>query len=144
MSDTPAGGTNISGTSGNVSGQYAVGTHIQQTMKLGVPTDPPTEGELADLRRTLDELRAQIAQDAPSPEVAAAASERVTELEEAVRGGKDGPDLTTMAYVKRWFGKNLPALAGAVVSVVIHPVVGKLVTAAGDSAVAEFKRHFGG
>jgi len=53
------------------------------------------------------------------------------------------PDLTTMEYVKKWFVKNLPALAGSVTSLVVHPVVGKLVTAAGDAAVAEFNRRFG-
>ena len=53
------------------------------------------------------------------------------------------PDLSVMEYVKGWFGKHLPQLAGAVASVVVHPVVGKVVGAAGDLAAAEFRRRFG-
>jgi hypothetical protein len=49
-----------------------------------------------------------------------------------------------MEYVKRWFVKNLPGLAGAVTSIVVHPIVGKLVEAAGDALAAEFRRRFGG
>ena len=49
------------------------------------------------------------------------------------------PDLTTAQYVGRWFARNLPRLAGAVTGVVIHPIVGKLVGAAGDALVAEFR-----
>jgi hypothetical protein len=49
-----------------------------------------------------------------------------------------------MEYVKNWFTKNVPGLAGAVTSVVVHPVVGKLVSAAGEAISSEFKRRFGG
>jgi len=66
----------------------------------------------------------------------------VQELEEAVTAEK--PDLTTMEYVKQWFVKNLPGLAGAVTGVVVNPIVGKLVEAAGDALAAEFRRRFGG
>ena len=52
--------------------------------------------------------------------------------------------MTTMEYVKRWFVKNLPGLAEAVTGVVVHPIVGKLVEAAGDALAAEFRRRFGG
>ena len=65
----------------------------------------------------------------------------MAELEEAVTAKK--PDLTTMEYVKRWFARNLPELAGAVTGVIIHPIVGKLVEAAGDGLAAEFRRRFG-
>jgi hypothetical protein len=47
-----------------------------------------------------------------------------------------------MEYVKNWFGKHLPGLAGTVVGVLVHPVVGKLVEAAGDAAADEFKKRF--
>lgn len=63
------------------------------------------------------------------------------ELKEAVTAEK--PDLTTIEYVKGWFVKNLPDLAGAVTSVVVHPIVGKLVEAASDALAAEFRRRFG-
>jgi len=48
-----------------------------------------------------------------------------------------------MQYVRGWFAKHLPGLAGSVVGVVVHPVVGKLVTAAGDAAVAQFEQLLG-
>ncbi|MEU6033004.1 hypothetical protein ABZ825_39460 [Streptomyces tauricus] len=53
------------------------------------------------------------------------------------------PDLSTMEYVRRWFTHNLPALAGAVTSLVIHPVVGHLVEAAGGTLAEEFRHRFG-
>ena len=68
------------------------------------------------------------------------ASERIDELEEAIIAEK--PDLSTMEYVGNWFTKNLPAIAGSVTSLVIHPIVGKLVQAAGDATVSEFERRF--
>ena len=70
-----------------------------------------------------------MAAEAP-PEKKDAALEWVEELGEALTAGE--LDLTTMEYVKRWFVKNLPGLAEAVTSVVVHPIVGKLAEAAGD------------
>lgn len=145
MSDSTQGGDRITGTvTGDVSGQVAIGSGIRQSWTVGAP-ERPTDDELAGLRQALEALRAQVAAAAPTPEVQAAAEERVSELEAAVIPAEGGePDLTTMEYVKKWFVKNLPALAGSVTSLVVHPVVGKLVTAAGDAAVAEFNRRFGG
>ena len=71
----------------------------------------------------------------------AAALERIDELEQAVVA--DEPDLTTLQYVRKWFGKNLPKLAGSVTGLIIHPVVGKIVEAAGDLAVRQFRELFG-
>jgi len=125
---------------GNVSGQavVAVGTGITQTpsaVQQGV-----SEADLAELRRVLAELEAQVEAVAP-PEQKQAAVEHVKELGQAITAG--GPDLTTMEYVKRWFSKHVPGLAGAVTSVVIHPVVVKIVDAAGEALAVEFRRRFG-
>ena len=127
--------------SGNISGQVAVGKHITQTQVSGAERPTVTEAELEQLRQLLADLKAKVAAEAP-PEKKDAALERVQELEEAVTA--EEPDLTTMEYVKKWFVKHLPGLAGAVTSVVIHPIVGKLVEAAGDALAAEFRRRFGG
>jgi hypothetical protein len=145
MSESAQGGQRITGTvTGDVAGQVAIGSGIRQSWTVGAPAEPPTDAELAGFRQALEELRAQVAAAAPTPEVQAAAAERVSELEAAAIPAEGGePDLTTMEYVKKWFVKNLPALAGSVTSLVVHPVVGKLVTAAGDAAVAEFNRRFG-
>jgi len=42
----------------------------------------------------------------------------VDKLEQAITERK--PDLSTMEYVRNWFGKHIPGLAGAVVSVVVR------------------------
>jgi hypothetical protein len=99
-----------------------------------------TEADLADLRRAVEAVKAQIAAEVP-PGQQAAALERVDELAEAAVAQE--PDLTTLAYIRKWFGKNLPKLAGSVTGLIVHPVVGKLVEAAGDLAVAQFRELFG-
>jgi hypothetical protein len=99
-----------------------------------------TEAELAELRDAFAALRAEVQAAAP-PEVQAAAVEWVQELEAAVTAAE--PDLTTVEYVRTWFVKHLPRRAGSVVGLVVHPIVGRLVEAAGDAAVGEFKRRFG-
>ena len=127
--------------SGDVSGQVAVGKEIEQVQTRGPAHPAVSEEDLAELRRALAELKAKVETEAP-PDKKDAALERVEELEEAVTA--EQPDLTTMEYVKNWFAKHLPGLAGAVVSVVVHPIVGKLVEAAGDALATEFRRRFGG
>lgn len=141
MDDQKEQGDNISANiSGPVSGQVGVGKNISQKQTIGTGTPGVTETELAALREMIAGLRAQIAAEAP-PDRKDAALERVDELQEAVTAEK--PDLSTMEYVKRWFAKNLPALAGSVASVVVHPIVGKLVAAAGEALAGEFRRRFG-
>ncbi|MCK4472391.1 MAG: hypothetical protein KAW49_11475 [Anaerolineae bacterium] len=127
--------------SGDVSGQVAVGKGITQAQTIGAARPEVTEADLAELRQALADLKAQVEAGSP-PEKKEAALERVEELEEAITA--EEPDLTTMEYVKRWFVKNVPALAGAVTGVVVHPIVGKLVEAAGDAMATEFRRRFGG
>jgi plasmid stabilization system protein ParE len=140
MSEQEKAGDVIRATiSGDVSGQVAVGKGITQTQTIGAAPPEVTEADLAELRQVLVGLKAKVAAEAP-PDKKVAALERVAELEEAVTAKE--PDLPTMEYVKGWFAKNLPGLAGAVTSVVVHPIVGKLVEAAGDALAAEFRRRF--
>jgi hypothetical protein len=120
--------------------QVAVGSHISQQIGVPLRDSRPTR---EDLEQALAELKQRIAAEAPAEEKAAAL-ERAGELEEAVKVEKpDQGTLTTMEYVKNWFIKHLPGLAGAVMSVIVHPIVGKLVEAGGDALVAEFNRRFG-
>jgi uncharacterized membrane protein len=126
--------------SGGVSGQVAVGEHIAQTQAVGAVGSVLTETDRAELRQLLADLKAQVAAEAP-PDKKDAAIERVDELEAAVTA--EEPDLSTMEYVRNWFAKNVPKLAGAVTGVVIHPIVGKAVEAAGELVSAEFRRRFG-
>lgn len=129
-----AGDTISANITGNISGgQVAVGKHIAQNQTVG--TAAVTTEELAQLRTAFSELATQVQAQAP-PQRRAAAVERVAELEQALLA--DEPDITTVQYIGRWFRSNLPQLAGAVVSIVVNPIVGKLVGAAGDALVAEF------
>ncbi len=124
--------------SGSVSGQVAVGKDITQTqMVAGAGV---TEADLTALRQLLMDLKAKVQAEAPAGQKVAAL-ERINELEQAVTAKE--PDLATIEYVKRWFVKNLPTLAGSVTSIVVSPIVGKLVAAAGDALVGEFRRRFG-
>jgi hypothetical protein len=138
--DKRSGDTIHAKISGQVTGQVAVGKDITQAQVVG-HQGPVTEADLAELRQLLGDLRAKVAAEVPA-ERRTAALERVQELELAVTAKE--PDLTTMEYVKQWFVKNLPTVAGSVASIVVHPIVGKLVTAAGDGLAGEFKRRFGG
>jgi hypothetical protein len=121
-------------------GQVAAGKHIRQTSVVGAGAQALTDAEREELLAAFAALEARVAAEAP-PEQRDAALERVGELEEAVTAAE--PDLSTMEYVRRWFGKHLPGLAGSVVGLVVHPIVGKLVEAAGETVAAEFRRRFG-
>jgi hypothetical protein len=119
--------------------QVAVGKGIIQTQTTSPDRSEVTEAELDELQWMLADLKRQVEAEAP-PGKNDAALDRVEELEEAITAKE--PDLTTMEYVKNWFGKYLPTLAGAVTSVVVHPIVGKLVEASGDALAADFHRRF--
>jgi hypothetical protein len=123
-------------------GQVGVGRDISQSY-VRTHTEGATavtEADLAELRRAVEAVKAQIVAEVP-PDQQTAALERVDELQEAVVA--DEPDLTTLQYVRKWFGKNLPTLAGSVTGLIIHPVVGKIVEAAGDLAARQFRELFG-
>lgn len=126
---------------GNNSGQLAIGDNNSQTSTSLVNSQnaEPSPADLATLRQMVATLKTQVAETAPADKKTAAL-ERIDELEEAITA--EEPDLTTMDYIKRWFVKNLPTLSGAVTSVVIHPIVGKLVEAAGTMAADEFQERF--
>lgn len=124
---------------GDVSGQVAIGHSIHQTQSNMNASLQVTPADFETLRRLFEDVKAQINQTVP-PDQQEKALEKVTELETAITNEK--PDLTTMEYVRNWFGKNVPQLAGTVAGLVVHPIVGKLVEAAGEALAHEFKRRF--
>ncbi|MGI5259398.1 hypothetical protein [Streptomyces angustmyceticus] len=126
---------------GDFTGQLVAGDGNKVVSSTGGP--PPAPGvdhdELEALRAEFALLRDRLAAlDDPQ---SGRGAERLAELEEAVADGE--PDVPVMVYVRGWFARQLPALAGAVTSLIVHPVVGRLVQQAGDGVVAEFRRHFG-
>jgi len=125
----------------DVSGQIAIGNNNIQSQTIETKNITVSEAELKALQKMFENVKDQIAEKAPK-EQQEKALEKVSELEDAIKTEK--PDLTTMEYVKNWFEKNLPQLAGAVTGLVVNPIVGKLVEVAGETIAQEFKRRFGG
>lgn len=124
---------------GDVSGQIAIGHSIQQTQSTTNASLQVSQTDLETLRILFEDMKSQITQTVPRDQQQEAL-EKISELEGAITNKK--PDLTTMEYVRNWFGKNVPQLAGAVAGLVVHPIVGKLVEAAGEALAHEFKRRF--
>ena len=139
MNDEEKSGDTISANIGNVSdrSQVAVGKGITQIQEYG---PPPTAEDIAQLQQMFAELKAKIEQEV-APADKEKALERVDELKEAVTAKE--PDITTMEYVKNWFGKNVPAVASSVVDLIVNPVVGKFVAAGGKALAATFRARFG-
>lgn len=131
-------GDDIHITIGDHAQNVAAGKDIDQVVSGG-SRGQVTEADLAAVRELFAELKRVIESQA-SPELKDPATERVEELEEAVTSTES--DLTTMEYVKKWFGKNLPKLSGAVISVLVNPIVGKVAEAGGEIAAGELRRRF--
>jgi hypothetical protein len=128
--------------SGNNNGQVAVGNHNTQTQITLTSSELVTEADLSQVELLLAQLKEEVAKKAP-PAQQQDALTRVEDLAEAIKKPSE-EEVSTMVYVKKWFVNNLPSVAGAVTSLIGSPIVGKLVQAAGDAAVAEFKRRFPG
>ena len=134
MTSNERAGDHISATvSGQVSGQVAVGKQIDQHQVATTPGIPLSDAELIELRDAFAQLKRDVAAAVPDVECGGAL-ERIDELQEAVTAVE--PDLTTVQYVKQWFARKLPAVAGLVGSILIHPLVGRLIERAGDAAAA--------
>lgn len=99
--------------------------------------------DLEELRRLIAELKARVEAEAP-PDRKAEALQQVEELHQALEARDQDPaDLPDrLGGIKSWFKRNLPTLAGAVVSVIVNPIVGKVVEAAGTGLAGEIERRF--
>jgi hypothetical protein len=139
MDDTRPGGTNIHGTITDNSGNAAVGTDIQQSQTRIDLGSAPTPEELQQLTTAFTDLKAQVAREAP-PELREEAVRKTEELEQATTAPE--PDVSAMARARRWFLENVPTLFGAVTTVVVNPIVGKIVHAAGEAIAKEYERRF--
>ena len=134
-----AGGDIIQATIGDNASQVAVGKNIRQQQNS--TSTEITQADLQQLRTLFDDFKQQIEQQAP-PDKKAAALERLGELYQEITSKK--PELSTFDYVKNWFAKNLPGLLGGVTSLIINPLVGKVVEAASGVAADAIRRRFGG
>jgi hypothetical protein len=95
--------------------------------------------DAADLSRLFEALLSRVHDQSPSDE-REEALQQVKGLQKALEQGP--PNLGKMESVLRWFKKNVPQLAGAVASVILSPIVGQVVEAAGELVAAEFKQRF--
>jgi hypothetical protein len=142
MDGKPSYGNTIS-IGGDNNGMAAIGEQIFQMGGQAGSSAGQAE-ELKVLLGKLEPLLAQFEQDiskeAP-PEKQDMAREMAGELKQTLMSGK--PDLDTLGFVKAWFGRNAPKLAGTVTGIIVHPIVGRLVEAAGEMLANEFRRRFG-
>ena len=99
-----------------------------------------TAADLEALRALFAGLQERVAAEAP-PELADEAQSQVNTLEKAATA--EEPDLSTMERVRDWFVEHLPSIAGSVTSLLVNPILGKVVEAAGDLAAGELRRRFG-
>ncbi|HUO69785.1 MAG TPA: hypothetical protein VMU39_03330 [Solirubrobacteraceae bacterium] len=130
MTKDQSAGDRISAVvTGPVQGAVAIGKDISQRQDVGSMQLTITEAERAELSALFNDLRREVSAAVPESE-RGPALERVDELEQAIVADK--PDLTTVQYVKQWFARKLPAAAGLITSVLVHPLVGRLVERAGD------------
>ena len=125
----------ISGVIRDVNGQAAIGKDIVQTNIAA----PPTAEELQTLTDAFAALRTEVEQQAP-PDVREEAIRQADVLKDATLGPK--PDVSLMAQARTWFLKHAPGLLGAVTTVIVNPIVGKVVQTAGDAVAAEYRKHF--
>jgi hypothetical protein len=119
---------------GPVYGPVHAGSGDIQIGSLQYGMDAQDVGELFRM------LRHDVAAQAP-PGAKDAALEKIDALQQAVQ--EDEPDVGMMESVLSWFKKNIPQLAGTVTSVILNPMVGKIVEAAGELVAQEFRRRFG-
>lgn len=92
-----------------------------------------------DLDTLFQSLLKLVEEQAPAPKKQEAL-QQVHTLRSAIQASK--PDVSRMQSVLNWFKRSVPQLAGAVTSVVVHPIVGRVVEAAGEVAADELRRRF--
>jgi hypothetical protein len=127
----PDGKYNIS--FGNVtSSQIVTGDYNQVAQTVGL-----TPEDVVALRAVFDDLRANVAAGAP-PDRQQEALAEVAEIERALVA--EQPDPGRLRRALHWFRDHAPQLVGTVVSVVVNPLVGRVLEGAGE-AVAKRVRE---
>lgn len=123
---------------GDVSGQVVAGSGNVLNWNQIQTAGPVTAEDLDGLRDAFDEFRRLLSAEAGDQ--ADLAQQKLDELEEAVTA--DEPDVATMEATRGWFLRKLPGLAKQVSSLILNPIVTRLVATAGDQLLAEFTRRF--
>ena len=112
--------------------QVAIGDYNTVTQRVGFSPE-----DVAQLRSLFADFKSSIAIQAP-PETRAEALLQADDLERAIVA--DQPDPGKVGQVLRWFRDHVPELAGTAVSVVVNPLVGKLIEGAGQAIADHFRQ----
>ena len=116
---------------GDVSGQVVIGDYNTVAQRVGL-----TPQETAELKSLFADTRTKVEVEAP-PEHRQEALAQTEELERTVLAAQ--PDPGRIQSILGWFKKNAPQVAGTIVSVVVNPLVGKVVEAAGEAIAERFR-----
>jgi hypothetical protein len=139
MSKRDANGPNIN-VGGDNSGIISFGDENKLTVDRRVDKRTTISAQdAAALQSLIANLREQVTREAPEDQRIAALS-KVDELNEAIA---TKPSLHRMMAIRDWFAVHLPAMLGAVTSVFVDPLVGKIVEASGEIAADAFRKKFG-
>jgi hypothetical protein len=121
--------------------QVAIGEQIEQTV-VQAPAEL-TDDERTEIEQLLAELKRQLGElDLPERKKHVA-QDLVEELETELTRTDAPPNANTLQYAGDWLLRNIPALAGTLSGLFVHPVVGKVVEAAGDLATGWIRMRFG-
>ena len=112
--------------------QVSIGDYNTLTQRVGLSPE-----DAAQLRSLFADFKSSVAQEAP-PETREEALAQADELERAIVA--DEPDPGKVRKVLGWFREHAPQLAGTAVSVVVNPLVGKLVEGAGQAIADHFRQ----
>jgi len=110
--------------------QVVIGDYNEVSQRIGLSPEETTE-----LRAVFDELRSAVAEVPPDQRAKALAE--ANEVEAAIVTDQPQPQRVRQALV--WFRDNAPQLAGAVLSVLVNPLVGKVVEGAGEAIAGQFR-----
>ena len=112
--------------------QVVVGDYATVSQQIGLTPD-----EVSELRGVFDGLKREVESQVP-PEQREEALAQAAEVEASVVAGE--PDPSRFKRALAWFRANAPGLAGTVASVVVSPIVGKVVEGAGDAIAGRFRQ----
>ena len=124
---------------GNNTGVILVGGNSTIIMNKKTGRETVVTGEeSAKFVDALKQLRTRVESEAP-PKQQKAALGQVDDLQSALSNS----NLDRVERIRDWFAKHLPGLLGAVTTVFVDPIVGKVVEAAGEIAAEAFRKRFG-